>query len=137
MSKTLDPTKLLAKIRDLENQNTSYFCPFLDGEIKVVRLPFEKALEHYEAIQEAKSILEIAEASMLLVYEACPLFKDESLRKNLDNIVEPMDTVKAVYQYDIEAVANLAIFILKQYGLSIIEEDRDETEAEEVEELKN
>lgn len=138
MNKALDPKSLLAKVRDLEAKKTVYYCPFLEGEITVNRLPFETILDHYENTCGASNVVEGVETFIMLVYDACPIFKSAELKQGLDNIVEPSDTVKAVYGYNIDALTELALFIYGQYGLKISEGEENNPEEDEiVQELKN
>lgn len=139
MNKPLDTTSLLAKIKNLETKNIVYYCPFLDGEIKVNRLPFEKAVRHFDNFLEAykSSDLEsVFESFIQVAYESCPIFKNEELKQGLENIIEPTDIVKKIYIHNLEALSDLADFIFNQYGLNINTEDNP-TEDETVDELKN
>ena len=113
-NKEILTAEALLKKKDIISgiNNTEYYSNFLNGVIKIDRLPSEQVCEIMQ--NEDKTYFE---RQCELIYMSCPCFRDENLIKGYDATM-PYNVVDEIFKSHLNELAELCEIVLGLYGFS-------------------
>lgn len=104
----------LLKKKDIINgqEEIEYYSKFLNGTIKINRLPAQQVCEIMQ--DDSKTYYE---RQSELIYMSCPCFRDEKLIKGYD-VTLPYNIVEKIFAANLLEFASLCETVLNLYGLA-------------------
>ena len=111
-NKEILTAEALLKKKDIISgiDNTEYYSNFLNGVIKIDRLPSQQVCEILQ--NEDKTDYE---RQCELIYMSCPCFRDENLIKGYEATL-PYDVIDKIFEANLGEFAELCKIVLGLYG---------------------